>query len=152
MVEAKSNLPAVAISDVQKSFGQLHVLNGINMTVNPGSVTVILGPSGSGKSTLLRLINQLETLTAGSISIYGERIGVKQVMHKGERCLQALNDKEIAQQRAKLGMVFQRFNLFPHMTALENVMEAPIHVMHMEAQEARDLAIEELKRDRKEVR
>ena len=77
MVEAKSNLPAVAISDVQKSFGQLHVLNGINMTVNPGSVTVILGPSGSGKSTLLRLINQLETLTAGSISIYGERIGVK---------------------------------------------------------------------------
>ena len=68
MVEAKSNLPAVAINDVQKSFGQLHVLNGINMTVNPGSVTVILGPSGSGKSTLLRLINQLETLTAGSIS------------------------------------------------------------------------------------
>ena len=128
MVEAKSNLPAVAINDVQKSFGQLHVLNGINMTVNPSSVTVILGPSGSGKSTLLRLINQLETLTAGSISIYGERIGVKQVMHKGERCLQALNDKEIAQQRAKLGM------------------EAPIHVMHMKAQEARDLAIEELKR------
>lgn len=146
MVEAKSNLPAVAINDVQKSFGQLHVLNGINMTVNPGSVTVILGPSGSGKSTLLRLINQLETLTAGSISIYGERIGVKQVMHKGKKCLQALNDKEIAQQRAKLGMVFQRFNLFPHMTALENVMEAPVHVMHMKAQEARDLAIEELKR------
>ena len=131
MVEAKSNLPAVAINDVQKSFGQLHVLNGINMTVNPSSVTVILGPSGSGKSTLLRLINQLETLTAGSISIYGERIGVKQVTYKGEKCLQALNDKEIAQQRAKLGMVFQRFNLFPHMTALENVMEAPVHVMHM---------------------
>lgn len=140
------NVPAVVIKDVHKSFGNLQVLNGITMEVNPGSVTVMLGPSGSGKSTLLRLINQLETLTAGSISIYGERIGVKQVTRKGKQCLQALNDKEIAQQRAKLGMVFQRFNLFPHMTALENVMEAPVHVLHMNAQEARDLAVKELKR------
>lgn len=140
------NVPAVVIKDVHKSFGNLQVLNGITMEVNPGSVTVMLGPSGSGKSTLLRLINQLETLTAGSISIYGERIGVKQVMRKGKQCLQALNDKEIAQQRAKLGMVFQRFNLFPHMTALENVMEAPVHVLRMNTQEARDLAVEELKR------
>lgn len=142
----EANVPAVVIKDVHKSFGNLQVLNGITMEVNPGSVTVMLGPSGSGKSTLLRLINQLETLTAGSISIYGERIGVKQVTRKGKQCLQALNDKEIAQQRAKLGMVFQRFNLFPHMTALENVMEAPVHVLHMTAQEARDLAVEELKR------
>ena len=140
------NVPAVVIKNVHKSFGNLQVLNGITMEVNPGSVTVMLGPSGSGKSTLLRLINQLETLTAGSISIYGERIGVKQVTRKGKQCLQALNDKEIAQQRAKLGMVFQRFNLFPHMTALENVMEAPVHVLHMNAQEARDLAVKELKR------
>lgn len=140
------NVPAVVIKDVHKSFGNLQVLNGITMEVNPGSVTVMLGPSGSGKSTLLRLINQLETLTAGSISIYGERIGVKQVTRKGKQCLQALNDKEIAQQRAKLGMVFQRFNLFPHMTALENVMEAPVHVLHMTTQEAHDLAVEELKR------
>lgn len=140
------NVPAVVIKDVHKSFGNLQVLNGITMEVNPGSVTVMLGPSGSGKSTLLRLINQLETLTAGSISIYGERIGVKQVTRKGKQCLQALNDKEIAQQRAKLGMVFQRFNLFPHMTALENVMEAPVHVLRMNAQEAHDLAVEELKR------
>lgn len=143
---SEANVPAVVIKDVHKSFGNLQVLNGITMEVNPGSVTVMLGPSGSGKSTLLRLINQLETLTAGSISIYGERIGVKQVTRKGKQCLQALNDKEIAQQRAKLGMVFQRFNLFPHMTALENVMEAPVHVLHMTAQEARDLAVEELKR------
>lgn len=141
-----ANVSAVVIKDVHKSFGNLQVLNGITMEVNPGSVTVMLGPSGSGKSTLLRLINQLETLTAGSISIYGERIGVKQVTRKGKQCLQALNDKEIAQQRAKLGMVFQRFNLFPHMTALENVMEAPVHVLRMNTQEARDLAVEELKR------
>lgn len=143
---SEANVPAVVIKDVHKSFGNLQVLNGITMEVNPGSVTVMLGPSGSGKSTLLRLINQLETLTAGSISIYGERIGVKQVMRKGKQCLQALNDKEIAQQRAKLGMVFQRFNLFPHMTALENVMEAPVHVLRMNTQEAHDLAVEELKR------
>ncbi|MBF9314682.1 ATP-binding cassette domain-containing protein [Bifidobacteriaceae bacterium NR002] len=142
----ESNLPAVSLTNVQKSFGSLTVLKDINITVNPGTVTVILGPSGSGKSTLLRLINQLETLSAGSISIYGERIGVKPVTRKGEQCLQALTDKEIAQQRAKLGMVFQRFNLFPHMTALENVMEAPVHVLHMNVQEARKLAIEELKR------
>ena len=94
----------------------------------------------------MRLINQLETLSAGSISIYGERIGVKKVTHKGEECLQALSDKEISKQRSKLGMVFQRFNLFPHMTALENVMEAPVHVLGMSKQEANDLAIEELKR------
>lgn len=142
----ESNLPAVILSNVQKSFGSLSVLKNINITVNPGTVTVILGPSESGKSTLLRLINQLETLSAGSISIYGERIGVKKVTHKGEECLQALSDKEISKQRSKLGMVFQRFNLFPHMTALENVMEAPVHVLGMSKQEANDLAIEELKR------
>lgn len=143
---AAANATAVAIENVHKSFGNVQVLNGINMTVNPGTVTVILGPSGSGKSTLLRLINQLETLTSGSISVYGERIGVKQVTRKGKQCLQALDDKEIAQQRAKLGMVFQRFNLFPHMTALENVMEAPVHVLRMNAPEAYCLAVAELKR------
>lgn len=142
----KENLPAVTVTNVKKNFGKLQVLKNVNITIQPGTVTVILGPSGSGKSTLLRLINQLETLSGGSINIYGERIGVKQVMHKGKECLQALTDKEIAQQRSKLGMVFQRFNLFPHMTALENVMEAPVHVGHVNKNEARDLAIEELKR------
>ncbi len=141
-----NDVPAVVISDLHKSFGNLQVLKGINMTVKPGSVTVILGPSGSGKSTLLRLVNQLETITSGKITIYGERIGVKTVVRNGKEALQALNDKEIAVQRAKLGMVFQRFNLFPHMTALENVMEAPVHVLHMGKIEARNLAIEELKR------
>ena len=138
--------PAVKAVQVHKAFGDLHVLKGVDMTVEPGSVTVILGPSGSGKSTLLRLINQLETLTGGSIEVDGEMIGYKYVEKKGQRVLQTLNDKEVAAQRAKLGMVFQRFNLFPHMTALENVMEAPVHVRHMGKQEARELAIHELKR------
>ena len=113
--------PAVKAVQVHKAFGDLHVLKGVDMTVEPGSVTVILGPSGSGKSTLLRLINQLETLTGGSIEVDGEMIGYKYVEKKGQRVLQTLNDKEVAAQRAKLGMVFQRFNLFPHMTALEEL-------------------------------
>lgn len=137
---------AVSLTNVQKSFGSIQVLKNINITVDSGSVTVILGPSGSGKSTLLRLINQLETLTSGSICIYGKRIGVKKVIYKDKERLRALNDKEISKQRSKLGMVFQRFNLFPHMTALENVMEAPVHVLGMKKQDARDLAIKELKR------
>ena len=139
-------VPAVKATQVHKAFGNLHVLKGIDMTVMPGTVTVILGPSGSGKSTFLRLINQLETLTGGEIDVDGEMIGYKYVDKGGERVLQTLNDKEVAEQRSKLGMVFQRFNLFPHMTALENVMEAPVHVKHMDKKEARKLAIEELNR------
>ena len=139
-------VPAVKATQVHKAFGSLHVLKGVDMTVMPGSVTVILGPSGSGKSTFLRLINQLETLTGGEIDVDGEMIGYKYVDKDGKQVLQTLNDKEVAEQRSKLGMVFQRFNLFPHMTALENVMEAPIHVKHMDKKEARKLAIEELNR------
>ena len=138
--------PAVEAIGVHKAFGHLHVLKGIDMTVMPGTVTVILGPSGSGKSTFLRLINQLETLTGGEIRVDGEMIGFKKVEHKGQEVLQTLTDKEIAAQRSKLGMVFQRFNLFPHMTALENVMEAPVHVKHMGKSEARELAVTELQR------
>ena len=149
-------VPAVKATQVHKAFGNLHVLKGIDMTVMPGTVTVILGPSGSGKSTFLRLINQLETLTGGEIDVDGEMIGYKYVDKGGERVLQTLNDKEVAEQRSKLGMVFQRFNLFPHMTALENVMEAPVHVKHMDKKEARELAIQELNRvgmgDRKSTR
>ena len=148
MTEPTTNgvAPAVKATQVHKAFGSLHVLKGVDMTVMPGSVTVILGPSGSGKSTFLRLINQLETLTGGEIDVDGEMIGYKYVDKGGERVLQTLNDKEVAEQRSKLGMVFQRFNLFPHMTALENVMEAPVHVKHMDKKEARKLAIEELNR------
>ena len=148
MTEPTTNgvVPAVKATQVHKAFGSLHVLKGVDMTVMPGSVTVILGPSGSGKSTFLRLINQLETLTGGEIDVDGEMIGYKYVDKDGKQVLQTLNDKEVAEQRSKLGMVFQRFNLFPHMTALENVMEAPVHVKHMDKKEARELAIQELNR------
>ncbi|KAA8821965.1 amino acid ABC transporter ATP-binding protein [Bifidobacterium vespertilionis] len=138
--------PAIKATGVHKAFGSLHVLKGVDLTVMPGTVTVILGPSGSGKSTFLRLINQLETLTGGEIDVDGEMIGYKYVERRGEKVLQTLNDREVAAQRAKLGMVFQRFNLFPHMTALENVMEAPVHVKHMNKREARELAVAELNR------
>ena len=141
-----SVIPAVEAVQVHKAFGPLHVLKGIDLTVMPGTVTVILGPSGSGKSTFLRLINQLETLTGGSIEVYGELIGYKHVTKNGQDMLQTLDDKEIAAQRSRLGMGFQRFNLFPHMTALENVMEAPIHVQHQSKKAARDLAVAELQR------
>ena len=140
---AQAPKPVVEAKDVHKAFGDLHVLKGINLEVEPGTVTVILGPSGSGKSTFLRLINQLETLTGGEIDVNGEMIGYKRLP---AGTLQRLNEKEIAQQRSKLGMVFQKFNLFPHMTVLENVMEAPVHVKHMPKAEARELAIAELKR------
>lgn len=139
-------VPAVEARQVHKAFGGLHVLKGVDMTVMPGTVTVILGPSGSGKSTFLRLINQLETLTGGSIRVDGELVGYKHVTKHGKDMLQTLDDKEIAAQRSKLGMVFQRFNLFPHMTALENVMEAPVHVKHLDKATARTTAIAELER------
>lgn len=145
-VRANETVPAVKATGVHKAFGSLHVLKGVDLTVMPGTVTVILGPSGSGKSTLLRLINQLETLTGGSIEVDGELIGYKYVTRGGKKVLQTLNDKEVAAQRAKLGMVFQRFNLFPHMTAIENVMEAPVHVKHMSKHEAHELAVQELTR------
>ncbi|TPF77263.1 MULTISPECIES: amino acid ABC transporter ATP-binding protein [unclassified Bifidobacterium] len=144
--QAAGVVPAIRATQVHKAFGSLHVLKGIDLTVMPGTVTVILGPSGSGKSTFLRLVNQLETLTGGSIEVNGELIGYKHVDKNGQDMLQTLNDKEIAAQRSRLGMVFQRFNLFPHMTALENVMEAPVHVKRMPKKEAHDLAVAELER------
>ena len=139
MTEPTTNgvVPAVKATQVHKAFGSLHVLKGVDMTVMPGSVTVILGPSGSGKSTFLRLINQLETLTGGEIDVDGEMIGYKYVDKDGKQVLQTLNDKEVAEQRSKLGMVFQRFNLFPHMTALENVMEGPLVVQKRPEAEVR---------------
>ena len=134
--------PQIIINQVHKEYGDLHVLKGVSMTVMPGTVTVILGPSGSGKSTLLRLINQLETLTGGSITVDGHLVGYKYVGHGKRKVLQTLNDKEVARQRSSIGMVFQRFNLFPHMTVLENVMEAPIHVAHQPRSLAKKEALE----------
>ena len=114
----------VDIEEVHKRFGSLEVLKGISLRVMPGKTTVIIGPSGSGKSTLLRCVNMLESINGGKILVDGELMGYRETNGK----LHLLSGKEIARQRTEVGMVFQRFNLFPHMTALENVIEAPIHV------------------------
>ena len=143
---AAAETPKVEISDLHKFFGELHVLRGIDLIVPPGSVTVLIGPSGSGKSTLLRCINELESIDAGRIRVDGELIGMREVERGGRTELHALSDKARAAQRAKIGMVFQRFNLFPHMTALENVMEAPVQGKKMPKDRARKRGIELLER------
>ena len=117
----------IQIRGVHKFFGDLHVLRGIDLDIANGEVCVIMGPSGSGKSTLLRCLNQLETISAGEIFIDGELLGYRKDPSTG--VLYDLTDKQIASQRSQIGMVFQRFNLFPHMTAIENVMEGPIQVL-----------------------
>ena len=114
----------VKAESVCKSFGRLEVLRGIDLEVAPKEVMCIIGPSGSGKSTFLRCINHLEKIDAGRLSVDGELVGYRQ---RGDR-LYELADSEVCRKRSEIGMVFQRFNLFPHMTALENVIEAPIHV------------------------
>jgi polar amino acid transport system ATP-binding protein len=109
---------------VYKRFGRLEVLKGISLEVQPSEVACLLGPSGSGKSTFLRCINHLEKIDGGRLWVDGELVGYRQ---SGKR-LYELKESEVASERAEIGMVFQRFNLFPHMTALENVIEAPIRV------------------------
>jgi polar amino acid transport system ATP-binding protein len=111
--------------DVYKSFGRLEVLRGVSLDVRPAETVCIIGPSGSGKSTFLRCINHLEQIDSGRIEVNGRLIGYRQRNGK----LVADSEKSIARQRTQIGMVFQRFNLFPHKTALENVIEAPIHVL-----------------------
>ncbi|MFX4287831.1 amino acid ABC transporter ATP-binding protein [Janibacter sp. G349] len=130
--------PLVRAVQVHKSYGSNEVLKGIDMEVSPGEVVCLLGPSGSGKTTFLRCINQLEDIQAGRIFVDGELMGYKL---KGER-LHRLKDKEIAAQRREIGMVFQRFNLFPHMTAIDNVMEAPVRVQGRSKAEVRAEALE----------
>ncbi|MGH2973235.1 MAG: amino acid ABC transporter ATP-binding protein [Gaiellaceae bacterium] len=109
---------------VHKSFGRLEVLKGITLEVEPGEVMCILGPSGSGKTTFIRCINHLEKINAGRLWVDGELVGYRQAGDK----LYELHDREVCSKRAEIGMVFQRFNLFGHMTALENVVEAPVRV------------------------
>jgi polar amino acid transport system ATP-binding protein len=129
---ADSNI-IVKAEQVNKHFGKLHVLKGIDLEVRKNEVVVIIGPSGSGKSTFLRCINHLEKITSGHIYVNGHMIGY----HDRNGHLVEDNEKNIARQRAEIGMVFQRFNLFPHLTAIENVMEAPVRVRKTPVNQAR---------------
>lgn len=129
--------PMVKSEGVHKHFGRIEVLKGIDLQVMPGEVMCVIGPSGSGKSTFLRCINHLEKLTAGKLWVDGELVGYRQ---RGPR-LYELRDSEVAAKRREIGMVFQRFNLFPHMTACENVMEAPIQVRGERRASARQRAL-----------
>jgi polar amino acid transport system ATP-binding protein len=123
----------VKAEGVHKSFGRLEVLKGISLEVQPSEVMCLLGPSGSGKSTFLRCVNHLEKIDAGRMWVDGELVGYRE--HGGK--LHELRDAVVARKRSEIGMVFQRFNLFPHMTALENVIEAPIRVKRAEESETR---------------
>lgn len=123
---------------VHKSFGQIEVLKGIDLQVPHGHVSCLIGPSGSGKSTMLRCVNHLEKITAGRLYVDGELIGYRE----RDGVLYEISEKEASRQRSDIGMVFQQFNLFPHRTALENVMEAPVHVKGIPAGRAKQRALE----------
>ncbi len=130
-------LPMVAVRHVSKRFGAVQALQDVSLDVAKGEVVCLLGPSGSGKSTLLRCVNHLEKPDAGAIWVDGELIGYRQ---RGDALLE-LPDTQVARQRRRCGMVFQRFNLWPHLTALQNVMEGPLQVLRRPAAEAREQAL-----------
>ncbi len=134
--------PLVAIRGVEKRFGSFQALRGVSLDVQPGEVLCLIGASGSGKTTLLRCTNQLAAIDAGGIWIDGELLGVRE---QGGR-LHRLTEAQVARQRMKTGMVFQRFNLFPHLTALGNVMEGPVQVQGRRQAEVRAEAMELLRR------
>ncbi|WP_026613292.1 ABC transporter ATP-binding protein [Ensifer aridi] len=128
---------AIAVTDLHKRFGPLEVLKGVSLTANQGDVIAIIGGSGSGKSTFLRCINMLELPSAGRISVHGEEIRMKSDGHGG---LMPADRKQVQRIRTQLGMVFQSFNLWQHMTILENVIEAPVHVLGKPKAEAVEAA------------
>jgi len=125
--------PMIAVEDLHKHFGSLHVLNGINLSVSTGEVVCIIGPSGSGKSTLLRCVNHLETPESGRIRIDGKLAYREEV----RGAFRPHSNRAIAAVRAQVGMVFQHFNLFPHLTVIGNIIEAPVHVLRRRKDEAR---------------
>jgi polar amino acid transport system ATP-binding protein len=127
----------VVLEGVHKRFGALEVLRGVDLVVRAGEVAVIIGPSGSGKSTLLRCINHLERVDAGRVRVAGKLVGYREA----GGLIYELREREVAAQRSDIGMVFQRFNLFPHMTALGNVMEAPVQVRGLDRHAARTQAL-----------
>jgi polar amino acid transport system ATP-binding protein len=134
--------PLVAIRSVSKNFGEFQALNRVSLDVSAGEVLCLIGASGSGKTTLLRCINQLTSTDSGGIWLDGELLGVRE---EGGR-LHRLTERQIARQRLKTGMVFQRFNLFPHKTALENITEGPVQVQGRKPEEARAEAMDLLAR------
>ncbi len=136
MTESADASEMVRADNVHKSFGSLEVLKGVDLVVRSGEVCCVLGPSGSGKSTFLRCINHLEKINAGRIFVDGDLVGYRE---RGSK-LHELSEKDVAKQRQSIGMVFQRFNLFPHMTVLDNVMEAPCRVKRESKSEVRDRA------------
>ncbi|MFH0412513.1 amino acid ABC transporter ATP-binding protein [Corynebacterium sp. L4756] len=131
------NKPMVEAIDVYKSFGQLEVLKGINLTVEPGEVMCLIGPSGSGKSTFLRCVNHLEKITAGRLYVDGDFVGYREK----NGTLYEISEKDASLQRQNIGMVFQSFNLFSHRTVMENIIEAPIHVKGVKPEEAKTKAM-----------
>lgn len=140
LASSKSSLGnhAVVARGVKKAYGEHQVLNGVDLTVDYGKVCCILGPSGSGKSTFLRCMNHMENLSGGMLQVGGELVGYRQ--HAGK--LYEMKKSEVARQRADIGMVFQNFNLFPHMTVLQNITEAPIHVRGLAKAKAIDHAMD----------
>jgi polar amino acid transport system ATP-binding protein len=128
----------VRAESVCKSFGALEVLKGVTLSVDRGQVLVLVGPSGSGKSTFLRCINHLETVSAGRLYVDGDLIGYRE---KGDK-LYEMSPRDAAKQRRDIGMVFQHFNLFPHRTTLDNIVEAPVHVKKSSKAEANERARE----------
>ncbi|MCE3556201.1 amino acid ABC transporter ATP-binding protein [Pseudonocardia sp. RS11V-5] len=127
---------------IHKSFGATRVLRGVDLVVQPGEVSCVIGPSGSGKSTLLRCINHLERIDSGRLRVDGHLVGYRE---RNGRLFE-MRESEVAHQRRDIGMVFQRFNLFPHKTAIENVMEAPVVVRRQDKAAARTRAVELLDR------
>jgi polar amino acid transport system ATP-binding protein len=141
MTHVEDDRPATAemvrAEKVHKSFGSLEVLKGIDVVVRPGEVCCVLGPSGSGKSTFLRCVNHLEKINAGRIFVDGDLVGYRE---RGGK-LHEMKERDVAAQRQAIGMVFQRFNLFPHMTVLSNVMEAPCKVKREPRSAVRERAL-----------
>lgn len=130
--------PMISAQNVHQSFGQFEVLKGIDLEVQPGEVACLLGPSGSGKSTFLRCVNHLDKATAGRLYVDGELIGYREK----NGILYEISEKQAAQQRSDIGMVFQSFNLFPHRTVIENIIEAPMQVKKVPEDKARKRAME----------